>query len=232
MRCVTLYPDLLLHPKEPELFLINRRSLEAYYVFIHPYFPILPAPEVIHTDGASPRFQNQAETFEDGFESPSPVGLAISAILALIPCPDDTGYLNDESIVFRRKYAQYLAQSVIESIEADSEIPDSATEPQKALEESPDGPERERFHKDVPVELESIIALNLLSVYEYSQRGNMKKMRSRAGQAMVAAMSLSLHCCTEEEELSEIKRRIWWMTVRPRGHYPDMASKLTASCST
>lgn len=130
-----------------------------------------------------------------------------------MPCPSDTGYLNQESIVFRRKYAQYLAQSVIECIEADSEIPDSATEPQKALEESPDGPEREPFHKGVPLELESIVALNLLSVYEYCQRGNVKKMRSRAVQALASAMALSLHCCTEEEENSEIKRRIWWMTV-------------------
>jgi hypothetical protein len=63
------------------------------------------------------------------------------------------------------------------------------------------------------LELESIVALNLLSVYEYCQRGNVKKMRSRAVQALASAMALSLHCCTEEEENSEIKRRIWWMTV-------------------
>lgn len=188
-------------------------SREAYYVFIHSVFPILPPPDSIPVDHVSPRHQDHVESFEEGFESSSPVGLAISAILALIPCPDDTDHLSHESLLFRRKYAQYLAQSALESIEAESEIPDSSTEPPRALEDPPDGPVREPFHRGVPLELESIIALDLLSVYEYAQRGNLKKMQSRAGQALMSAMALSIHSSSGDDEFCEARRRVWWMTV-------------------
>jgi hypothetical protein len=187
-------------------------SLDAYYVFIHPYFPILPPPSAVPTDRSVPRLQDHANEFQDGFEPSSPVSLAISALLALIPCPDDVHHQSEESIIFRRKYAQYLATTALESIEMENEIPDSSVEPQRAL-ESGEIASRLPFHPDVPLELESIIALNLLSVYEYAQRGNLKKMQNRASQAFVSAMNLSLHNDTEDGEFAEAKRRTWWMTV-------------------
>jgi hypothetical protein len=63
------------------------------------------------------------------------------------------------------------------------------------------------------VNLESVLSLILLSVYEYAQRGNMAKMRNRAGQALTAAMSMSLHEALEGDEFAEARRRAWWMTV-------------------
>ncbi|KAK1478504.1 hypothetical protein CCUS01_04850 [Colletotrichum cuscutae] len=190
----------------------DQAILDAYYIFIHPFFPILPAPSGLPMDQAVSHFQNDTEGFADEYQPSTPISLAISAILALIPYHNDTNHLNKESVIFRRRYAQYLAQCAIESIEIESEIPDSSIEPPKALNESPDDFPRQQFHPGVPIELESVIALDILSVYEYAQRGNLKKMQARAGQALVAAMSLSIHTCAEEDAFSEARRRVWWMT--------------------
>lgn len=175
------------------------------------YFPILPAPENEPTpDQVVPLLECDSNKLE---EPSSAISLAISAILALIPCPEDTSPLDPESVAWRRKYSQFLAKSALESIESENDRPESSVEPSKALDDSDDELLRERFHPDVPLELESIIALNLLSVYEYAQRGNLKKMRTRAGAALVAAMSQSLHKQSEvEDESAEVRRRVWWMT--------------------
>lgn len=162
-----------------------------------------------------PRLQNQMDVFEEGYEPTSPVTLAISAVLALIPFPSDTAHQAHESQLFRRKYAQYFAQSAFETIENDEEIPDSALEPPRALSEEHNHPFRRPFHPRVPVQLERVVALCILSVYEYAQRGNLKKMQNRAGQAMMGAMDMSLHNCVVEDEFTEARRRIWWMSVSP-----------------
>ncbi|KKY31140.1 putative c6 zinc finger domain-containing protein [Diaporthe ampelina] len=182
-------------------------ALDAYYVFIHPFLPILPPPDHVPVDRPIPRLQNQIDVFEEGFEPTSPISLAISAILALIPCPEDVNHASRDSQLFRRKYAQYFAQTAFETMENDEEIPDSAIDPSRPLSEDHNHAFRQPFHARVPVELESIIALDILSVYEYAQRGNIKKMQNRAGQALMAAMDMSLHSCATEDEYSEARRR-------------------------
>lgn len=105
-------------------------------------------------------------------------------------------------------------------IEADGELIDSVTDPSQALNYARPTINRPPFHPQAPVELESILALLVLSIYEYAQRGNMMKMRYRAGQAWVLAMNLSLNALgPEQDEFTEAKRRAWWMTVR----YPARA---------
>lgn len=202
--------------------------LDAYYVFIHPFLPILPPPDHIPVDRPIPRLQNQIDVFEEGFEPTSPISLAISAILALIPCPEDANHASRDSQLFRRKYAQYFAQTAFETMENDEEIPDSAIDPSRPLSEDHNHAFRRPFHQRVPVELESIVALDVLSVYEYAQRGNIKKMQNRAGQALMAAMDMSLHSCATEDEYSEARRRIWWMTVRAL----DLSLRSTWICFT
>lgn len=145
-------------------------------------------------------------------ESLSPAALAISAILALIPSAQDSNPLAEESILFRRKYAQFLAQSAFETIETESDNPQSSVEPSRALEDSDDEYNRQPFHPSLPLELESVVAFDVLSVYEYAQRGNLKRMRTRANAALISAMGMSLHTCHEEDTFSEAKRRVWWMT--------------------
>ncbi|ROT42537.1 C6 zinc finger domain-containing protein [Sodiomyces alkalinus F11] len=186
--------------------------LDAYYVFIHPYFPILPPPTSIPTDQAVPKLQTDTDRFEHSFALSRPISLAISAILALIPCANDPNPAARESLLFRRKYAQYLAQCTIEAIEDENEILESSVAPHEALNRLPSEKVRDPFHSAVPAELESIVALDILSIYEYAQRGNIRKMQARAGQALLSAMELSLHCSTEEDEYTEARSRVWWMT--------------------
>jgi hypothetical protein len=99
------------------------------------------------------------------------------------------------------------------SIESDCELHASPTDPFKSNRPLID---RGSFHPQAPVELESLLALLVLSVYEYTQRGNLLKMRYRAGQALAIALDMSLHCLGEEYDgLAEARRRAWWMTVMP-----------------
>lgn len=99
-------------------------------------------------------------------------------------------------------------------IEADGELIDSVTDPSQALNYAQPTINRPPFHPRAPVELESILALLVLSIYEYAQRGNMMKMRYRAGQAWVLAMNLGLNAHgPEQDEFTEARRRAWWMTV-------------------
>ena len=148
------------------------------------------------------------------FEPSSPITLAISTILALVPCPDDKDASNSESVLYRRKTAHSFAESTLESIEFESEILDSNSSPSRALTGSSPTTRRGPFHPNVPVGIESVIALLILSIYEYAQRGNISKMRTRAGQALISAMDMALHSQGDNGgEFAEAKCRAWWMCV-------------------
>ncbi|KAH9213605.1 hypothetical protein DL95DRAFT_390395 [Leptodontidium sp. 2 PMI_412] len=192
--------------------------LSAYYTYIHPYFPILPPPEpgqVTDTPDLGIRRAPDAifsSKSNADFEPSSPISLAISATLALIPHPDDKDPSGTESLHLRREQAQAFAQSAFESIEIESELIDSVIQPSEALSSDPLPLNRKPFHPRNPLENESIIALIMLSTYEYAQRGNIAKMRNRAGQAVNAAINLGLHIKGDEEGYySEANRRVWWM---------------------
>lgn len=106
----------------------------------------------------------------------------------------------------------------MESIEIESEILDSDSSPSRALSGSSPTARRTFFHPKVPTDIESIIALLMLSIYEYAQRGNISKMRTRAGQALVSAMDKSLHSQGDDDgDFAEAKRRAWWMCVSQDG---------------
>ncbi|KAI9928262.1 hypothetical protein MW887_002295 [Aspergillus wentii] len=208
---------------EASQFLVRTYSseheiLNAYYDFIHLYFPILP-PRINRPCPDRPL--NCAGSCADSpseepillYRPQSPLSLAISAILALIPHPNDPEPTSAGAVLQRRTYAHTFAQLANNSIEADCELHASSTEPAQAL--SNDRPliNREPFHINTPVELERILALLVLSVYEYTQRGNLLKMRYRAGQALAIALDMSLHSLGEEfDEFAEARRRTWWMT--------------------
>jgi hypothetical protein len=148
--------------------------------------------------------------------STSPLSLALSAILALIPLSQQACRFSAESTAVRRSVAQKFAQAALEHIEADSEFLDFTTTQypgtmtlNQVLRLS-----RAPFHPETPVDLESILALLILSNYEHAQRGNLLKMTQRAGQALITAKNMSLHCqSSESTRFSEARRRAWWMTV-------------------
>lgn len=186
--------------------------MDAYHIWLHPYFPIFP-PAISGQPKDNPHLW-YPKASESAFESPSPAALAISAVLALIPHPEDPAPFSPESITARREAAHLFAKCSFDCIENDLEIPNSSISPAQALLDGQSCISRPAFHPCVPLELESVIALNILSVYEYAQRGNLPKMRDRASQAVIRAMDLSLHDREiEGDAFAEARRRTWWMSV-------------------
>ncbi|TGO70040.1 hypothetical protein BOTNAR_0004g00250 [Botryotinia narcissicola] len=193
--------------------------LSAYYVYIHPYFPVLPPPLInqavdkLETGVQGPNDILFHSRSNPQFQSASPMTLAISALLALIPHPDDPSPASPESIILRRNQAQVFAQLVIDGIEIENEMIESIVDPGEALSAQEMQIYRTQIHPQVRLETESTIALLLLCTYEYSQRGNISKMRKRCGQALVSAMDLGLHSKHKEDYVyAESDRRVWWMT--------------------
>lgn len=193
--------------------------LNAYYDFIHPYFPVLPprdslpyADQPLNGLGSSPDALSEEPSLM--YQPSSPLSLAISAVLALVPHPDDPDPTSPNSVLLRRAYAHKFAGLATTYIEADQELIESSTDPSQALTNEMPVINREPLHPKTPIELEGILALLILCTYEYAQRGNLSKMKYRAGQALTLAMNMSLHSLSEEyDEFAEARRRAWWMTV-------------------
>ncbi|KAJ5152343.1 Transcription factor [Penicillium capsulatum] len=190
--------------------------LNAYYVFIHTYFPILPPrashpcrDQPLHCPVACPSPSSEPLLI---YRPLSPLSLAISAILALIPHPDDPEPSSPASVLQRRTYAHTFAQLASSIIEAEADLELSSTDPSQALSTPRPSVNRQKLHPHTPEDLETLLTLLILSVYEYSQRGNLLKMRYRAGQALALALDKSLHCSLDDDEFSEARRRAWWMT--------------------
>jgi hypothetical protein len=185
----------------------NDAILNAYYIYVHPYFPILPAP-------ATPVLADLPTSQASSFEPVSPLVMALLAILVLIPHPDDEYPESEEAVCLRRQRAHSYSQMTMETIEIETELLESTTSPSAALDHHRPSIFREKFHPHVPVELESVLAHVLLSIYEYAQRGNLAKMRNRASQAYDAAIRLCLHDISDIplDDYTEARRRTWWMT--------------------
>ncbi|KAJ5636165.1 uncharacterized protein N7484_009478 [Penicillium longicatenatum] len=194
---------------EPEI-------LNAYYDFIHCYFPILPprvAPQCRDRPLQCPISCSDPSSEPLMMYRPrSPLSLAISAVLALIPHPHDPDSSSSASLIQRRTYANAFAQLANTAIETECDLDISSTDPGQALSSPRPSVNRERLHPQTPEDLETLLALLILSVYEYSQRGNLLKMRYRASQALALALDKSLHDYVEEDEFCEARRRAWWMT--------------------
>ncbi|CAG8981037.1 hypothetical protein HYALB_00008191 [Hymenoscyphus albidus] len=209
-------------PSAIRVYRSDQDILGAYYTYIHPYFPVLPPPEAHQVfDNPELGTRREPDAFFSSqscpnFEPSTPISLAISATLTLIPHPGDPDPSGTNSVLLRREQAQAFAQSAFESIEIESELIDSTTQPSEALSSEPNPLNRTSFHPQNPIENESIIALLLLSSYEYAQRGNIAKMRNRAGQALNAAIALGLHSRIDDDAyFVEANRRVWWMTPPP-----------------
>lgn len=110
------------------------------------------------------------------------------------------------------------------------ELLESILEPGEALSNEGCMSFRAPFHHGVSIENETVLALLMLSTYEYAQRGNIAKMRNRAGQALTAAMNLNLHAKSDDLQetcYTESDRRTWWMTVS--NQYSSESIELTIS---
>ncbi|KKO98701.1 hypothetical protein THAR02_09199 [Trichoderma harzianum] len=190
--------------------------LNAYYIFVHQYFPILPPPKNRPTFDCPIQWPLAAAEKMIPHQSISPLSLALSAVLALIPLSRETHCTSVACVSFRKALAQKFAQAALQRIDADSEyldfISDRQVGPMTAVERL--SISRDSLHPQTPVELESILALLLLSNYEHTERANLLKMTARASQALIIAKNMSLHRMgVENDTFSEAKRRAWWMTA-------------------
>lgn len=120
--------------------------------------------------------------------------------------------MTEASIVLRRTYAQLFAQAALASVEKEiDEIGPTVhlNAPGACLSQG-----HSPLHSQVPLQLEPVLALVVLAIYEYCQRGNVSRMRGRINQAVTTAMDISLHQLgSTTTEASEAQRRAWWITV-------------------
>ncbi|KAJ5544029.1 hypothetical protein N7494_005308 [Penicillium frequentans] len=185
--------------------------LNSYYIYIHPYISLLPAPTKPQHDDQpemiQPRTQD-AIVFERSIFPHWPsssLSLAISAILALIPLPQDPAPLSDASISLRRSCAQFYAGAALK--EAEEEVDELSPGASALCMDST----QEKFHPDVPPPLHPVLAFTILSIFEDCQQGNLSQMRNRANRAITTAMDISLH--NLGTVASEAQRRAWWSVV-------------------
>ncbi|KAE8341250.1 hypothetical protein BDV24DRAFT_174893 [Aspergillus arachidicola] len=187
--------------------------INAYYVFIHPYFPVLPPPAVAQYEdrpfAISLRTVQANQAFLPYWPT-SPFALALFAILVLFPLPEDPHSMSETAASARQSYAELYAHAAMSSIENWADLPEPATH----LTSTAGDPTRwSSLHPDLPWKLEPILALVLLGMYELCQRGNFSKMRARANQALTTAVDLSLHTADPDEPgCSDAQSRAWWMT--------------------
>lgn len=131
--------------------------------------------------------------------------------------------MTEASIVLRRTYAQLFAQAALASVEKENDDIGPTVHlnaPGACLSQG-----HSPLHSQVPLQLEPILALVALAIYEYCQRGNVSRMRGRINQAVTTAMDISLHQLgSTTTEASEAQRRAWWITVSFRALALDLKS--------
>lgn len=190
--------------------------LEDYYDIIHPYFPILPPKLSDNQDRTThlPSF-TWSETSSRG-EISTPLTHAMRALLALYPCPGDLNPASPESTCQRKNLAHAYAQEAEFIIDMEYKTQITAIAPAADSRYSTWAAQPSmvptRQHPSIPEDLELLQALLVLSAYEYIQKGDFVKMKFRANQALALALQKGLHCHIDNDELSEARRRAWWMT--------------------
>ncbi|KAK7417717.1 hypothetical protein QQX98_004373 [Neonectria punicea] len=190
--------------------------VQAYYELIHPVFPTLPPPLEQDVQDRAEVWVPTGQFFSD-YEPSSPLILALLSILVLLPHSQDEHASDETGRELRAEYAQSLAQCAVESIKIASEM-ESLPSPSST---------RSSIHHCVPVELETPMALCVLSIYQYLHNGNVEKMRQLAEEAFDLSVNLSLHAIPEDETpFSEARRRTWWMS------YLCICNACTVSCKS
>ncbi|KAJ5327283.1 uncharacterized protein N7506_010385 [Penicillium brevicompactum] len=188
----------------------------AYYIYIHSYLPLLPPP-------VEPQYEDQPKMIRPIGEASQPhksdlpywpassLSLALSAMLVLIPAPEDQYSTTETEFAARRSYAQLFAQAALTAVE--TEI-DDLTPNLTSIPKSESCRDQASLHPRIPTQIYPVLTLVVLGIYEYCQRGNIPRMRARGNQAMTTAMDISIHNLdSSTTDFSEAQRRAWWMTV-------------------
>ncbi|KAJ5356231.1 hypothetical protein N7517_010840 [Penicillium concentricum] len=120
----------------------------------------------------------------------------------------------ETNLGLRRSYAQLFAQAALAAVETETDdlapaLSTNVPETDLSRREEQDG-----LHPQIPTELHPVLALVVLAIYEYCQRGNISRMRARGNQAITTAMDISIHSLdSTTTDYSEAQRRAWWMTI-------------------
>lgn len=177
-------------------------SLDAYYIWIHPTFPVLPDPQYSPVDRP---LEWRPVTLDElpGHTPSNPLILAILAIVVMIPMP---GSVQAKTPAMRRQFSAAIAKRAYYSVVFE----DQSTGVGLTMSRSP-------VHPLVPPELESILALCLLGQYEYLQNGDMDKMQSLTREALENAIRLQLHLqpTSNQSAFDDARQRAWWTVVCP-----------------
>ncbi|KAJ6119724.1 hypothetical protein N7523_004004 [Penicillium sp. IBT 18751x] len=198
-------------------YLCEDDIVNAYYIYIHPYMPLLPASDLplredCHCLARLSHGAMEPTRADVPYWPNSSLGLALSALLVMIPLSQDPSPMSDMGILVRRSYAQLFAQAALACVEraTDNLSPGlNFASPGAEMSQA-----KSSLHSQVPSHLEPTLALVVLSIYEYCQRGNVSRMRARINQAITTAMDISLHNLgTSKSAHSEAQRRTWWITM-------------------
>ncbi|OJJ65766.1 hypothetical protein ASPBRDRAFT_189757 [Aspergillus brasiliensis CBS 101740] len=196
-------------------YMTEKDLLNAYYIYIHPYLPLLPPPPFPQTEDRSLEiFPPESPDWSAvPFERRSPLALALSALLVLIPPASDLTPLSEPATSLRASYSQLYIRAADELLQAHAR----PAEPTWAsLFATPASSSWSPLHPQVPADLDCVLAMLALAVHEYCQAGNRKQMRARAYQAITAAMDISLHSLGVDDPsltLTDAHKRTWWMTM-------------------
>ncbi|KAJ5177886.1 uncharacterized protein N7500_000585 [Penicillium coprophilum] len=134
-----------------------------------------------------------------------------------VPVPDvgSSAIRTYQSEAEMRSYAQLFAQAALAAVETETD--DLAPALNTNMPETGSSRTLNDLHSQIPIQLYPVLALVILAMYEYCQRGNVSRMRARGNQAITTAMDISIHCLdSTTTDYSEAQRRAWWMTVCQR----------------
>ncbi|KAF4956404.1 hypothetical protein FSARC_11607 [Fusarium sarcochroum] len=200
-----LHPQISGQAQEPQLSCCTYRSdaevLQAYYQHIHPTFPILPPPLNANLNETAQRLPDGGISIE--YRPSSPLILALLSILVLAKPPSK----DSEEQASLSASACSFAQLAIESLRLSADGQSSV--------ETSDGPSF--VHPILPSEVETPLALCVLSQYQYLHCGNIVEMTELAERAFDLCISLSLQKIDQDDSVySEARKRAWWMTPPTR----------------
>ncbi|KAL4919443.1 hypothetical protein BDW62DRAFT_199755 [Aspergillus aurantiobrunneus] len=98
----------------------ERDIINAYYIYIHPCLPLLPAPSFAqYKDRPTEVIPLSLEPDRSILPlwPDSPLALALSALLVLIPLGKESDPLSAPPTAYRRSYAQFYAQSAEQALD-------------------------------------------------------------------------------------------------------------------
>ena len=171
--------------------------LDAYYLLIHPQFPVLPpSPDRLPDEyGLGSPVSHAIDSHV------SPLIPAITALTVLVPKRAVLRCTAVQERVARRYHAERCCGLALAGIDRDMDTSEPLA--------------RSRLHPEVPVHLESTIANFIIALYEYNYRGTMMRARTRMASVITMAIDLGLHDAGQEiSSDSGCKKRIWAMIVR------------------